>query len=64
MVYSFKSLLTMIKIIKFALVAVLLMMASAAHALNVEKSWKIVSPDKKTEVTVGTVNNIWLYAIL
>ena len=39
----------------------LLMMASAAHALNVEKSWKIVSPDKKTEVTVGTVNNIWLY---
>ena len=51
----------MIKKIKFALVAMLLMMASAAHALNVEKSWKIVSPDKKTEVTVGTVNNIWLY---
>ena len=51
----------MIKKIKFALVAMLLMMASAAHALNVEKFWKIVSPDKKTEVTVGTVNNIWLY---
>ena len=51
----------MMKTIKLALVAVLLMMVSGAHALSVEKSWKITSPDKKTEVTVGTVNYIWLY---
>ena len=49
------------KTIKFALVTVLLMMASGAHALSVGKSWKITSPDKKTEVTVGTFKYIWLY---
>ncbi len=47
---------------KIGLVAVLLMMVSTnIHALSLGKFWKIVSPDKKTEVTVGTVNYIWLY---
>ncbi len=56
-----KNYLTMKITFKIGLVAVLLMMVSTnIHALSLGKFWKIVSPDKKTEVTVGTVNYIWV----
>ena len=42
--------------------AMLLLMASSnAQALSAGKSWIISSPDKKTQVTVGTSNYISLY---
>ncbi len=42
--------------------AMLLLMASSnAQALSAGKSWIISSPDKKTQVTVGTLNYISLY---
>ena len=48
--------------IKICMVAMLLLMASSnAQALSAGKSWIISSPDKKTQVSVGTLNYISLY---
>ncbi len=53
---------TTMKTIKICIVPVLLMMLSTtAYALSLGKSWKIVSPDKKTTVFVGTSNYTFLY---